>query len=76
MKTEKWRGSFTWPSEKEKKEEDRIGHKIEKQFFGKMKKAKTVEFITMEGKKYKYELKSAKRIGRECEMTLGKAIKR
>ncbi len=75
-KTVKWRGSFSWPSEKEKKEEERIGHKIEKEFFGKLKEAKTVEFVTVSGKKYKYELKSVENIGKECKMTLGKAIKR
>ncbi len=74
-KTVKWSGSFFWPNDEEKKEiEERIGHKIEKEFFGKMKKAKTVEFVTVNGKKYKYELKSIENIGKECEMTLGKAI--
>ena len=37
-KTVKWSGSFFWPNDEEKKEiEERIGHKIEKEFFGKMK---------------------------------------
>ena len=74
MKEELWRGSFAWPSKKEIKEEERIGHKMEKEFFGKLEKAKTVEFVTVNGKKYKYELKSVKRVGKDTKLIMGKAI--
>ena len=74
-KTVEWSGSFAWPSEKEKKEEERISRKVEKQFFDKLKKAETVEFVAENGKRYKYKLKSMKRVGNEAVMTIGKAIK-
>ena len=55
-------------------ETNRIVGKMEIQSFDKLRKSKTMEFVTVKGKKYKYELRSIKKVDGELEVTLGKAI--
>ena len=45
------------------------------QSFDKLRKAKTMEFRTVKGKKYRYELKAIGRVDGNLEVSLGNLVK-
>lgn len=66
-----WKATFSF----EDTEVEKAVHLMEKRFFDNLLQAKTVEFIGEHGRKFKFELKSAKRVDDYYEVTVGRSIK-